>query len=113
MTQREDRSKGKRRQATTEAGRKKLINIQELGKKFIERVLAVRWKHGVTEETNDGETHLEYKVGVTGWEEGDRNSRKTALFGLPDLGLSSALRSKGDLIFIPGNMWREFTPILA
>ena len=110
MTQREERSKGKRRQATKEAGRKKLINIQELGKKFIERVLAVRWKHGVAEETNDGEAHLEFKVGVTGWEEDERNSRRTALLGLTDPGLRSALRSKGDLIFIPGNMWREFTP---
>ena len=66
MTQREERSKRKRRQAITGAGRKKLINIKELGKKFIERVLAFRWKHGVAKETNDGEAHLEFKVGVTG-----------------------------------------------
>ena len=65
MVRREDRSKRKRRQATTEAERKKLINIQELGKRFIEQVLAVRWKHGVA-ETNDEEAHLEFKVGVTG-----------------------------------------------
>ena len=62
------------------------INIQELGKKFIERVLAVQWKHGVAEETKDGEAHLEFKVGVTGWEEGERSSRRTASLDLTDIG---------------------------
>ena len=110
MTRREDRSRRRRRQATAETGRKRLINIQELGKMFIERVLAVRWKHGVAEETKDGEAHLEFKVGVTGWEEGERSSRRAALLDLTDIGLRSALRYKGDLIFIPGDMWPEFTP---
>ena len=74
------------------------------------RVRTVRWKHGVAEETKDGEAHLEFKVGVTGWEEGERSSRRTALLDLTDIGLRSALRCKGDLIFIPGDMWPEFTP---
>jgi len=110
MTRGEDRSRRKRRQASAEAGRKRLINIQELGKKFIERVLAVRWKQGVAEETTDGEAHLEFKVEVTGWEEGERSNRRAALLDMTDIGLRSALRHRGDLIFIPGDMWPEFTP---
>ena len=112
-TRREDRSKRMRRQATTEAGRKKLINIQELSKKFIERVLTVPWKRGVIQETDDGEAHLKFKVGATGWEEGDQRSRRAALLNLTELGLSSALRRKGGLIFIPGYMRPEFTRSLA
>jgi len=76
---------------------------------IIEWVLAVRCKHGVAEEANDGEAHLEFKVGVTGWEEGDRSSWRTALLGLTDIVLRTTLRHGGDLIFIPGDMWPEFT----
>ena len=43
MTRREDRSKRKGRpQKQLQARRKKLTNIQELGMKFIEQVVAVR-----------------------------------------------------------------------
>ena len=98
---------GGRRKRAKIAQAADMVNMHELGKNFVERVIDVR-QEKVSWDTEAGTTgHLEFQCRIRGWQKDTRALTRTSLLQLSNAGLRLHLvhSGRGIIFRLPTEMW--------
>ena len=88
------------------------VNMHELGKIFVERVIDVRRRHSEGSSTVAPGESLEFLAQIRGWQSEARAQRRAHLMNLSEIGLRVALEGAAgtDVFFVPREHFAHETP---